>query len=260
MHLLNPELQSWQFYTPEERLRPEDTNLFQHFIWGSPADDFSSLVPTHTLAESDRRKQVVVAYQPPWILSPTDLKEFTTRRSVSDLYFLSRGPTHTKAFLVPHIPCTWSRLSYRNRKLRTCLGAGELNFSRNWPVTDIRSCGIFALLETLAGLYSHHITNGSLVPFLRVSFLSKSRLTLVSHSFMIGWSVGFTTPVYEWNSSSPTIIELLAFWTACAMNLTEDSPIPKVCESDPTIACQTVCTMYDAMVQDKKAAIALYSL
>ncbi|KAJ8072475.1 hypothetical protein AAF712_011227 [Marasmius tenuissimus] len=179
IHLLNPELRRWRFYTPEDRFQPEDTNLFQHFLWGLPADDFDNLSLTeHTLAETARQKQLVVAYQPPWILSPTDLKEFTTRRSFPTF----RAPGHA---------------------FPTELESSERVWARLWDLCLTRNTRWFVLTS-----YNQWVFG----------------------AFAERRSIGFTTPVYEWNSSAPTIVELLAFWTSCAMDLTEYNPIPKVPE------------------------------
>ncbi|KAJ6630775.1 hypothetical protein B0H10DRAFT_2160169 [Mycena sp. CBHHK59/15] len=76
LHLLYPETRPWGFILSDEN--DSDRKLFQYFMW-SPTPSGVEMTPA-MLAEVGR-KSVVVAFQPPWILSEQDLKEFSQCRS-----------------------------------------------------------------------------------------------------------------------------------------------------------------------------------
>jgi hypothetical protein len=74
IHLLYPQTQSWTFGEGgEENVDQRDNDIFRFFTWLT--DDAQSL-------HVDCRHSLVVAYQPPWILSEQDIKEFSECRSV----------------------------------------------------------------------------------------------------------------------------------------------------------------------------------
>jgi hypothetical protein len=66
MHLVYPETQNWRF-TPSE-IADVDKDIFKHFEW----KDWSQSQST----------RLVVAVQPPWIVSPQDLINFVKCQSV----------------------------------------------------------------------------------------------------------------------------------------------------------------------------------
>ncbi|KAF9464673.1 hypothetical protein BDZ94DRAFT_1255649 [Collybia nuda] len=71
VHLLYPNTQSWGFNEkPEEWFDQRDKDIFRCFTW-------STSVTLH----SNRPRALVVAYQPPWILTHQDIKEFSECRS-----------------------------------------------------------------------------------------------------------------------------------------------------------------------------------
>ncbi|KDQ60847.1 hypothetical protein JAAARDRAFT_55585 [Jaapia argillacea MUCL 33604] len=66
MHLVYPETKAWKVFLGE---RDVDESMFQHSMWG--------LRPTNPLPNgAQSRNSLVIAFQPPWILSPQDLKCF----------------------------------------------------------------------------------------------------------------------------------------------------------------------------------------
>ncbi|KAJ7449782.1 hypothetical protein FB451DRAFT_737367 [Mycena latifolia] len=76
IHLLYPETRPWGFILNDEN--DSDRKIFQYFMWSlAPLDE--EMTPAR-LAEIGR-KSVVVAFQPPWILSEQDIKEFSQCRS-----------------------------------------------------------------------------------------------------------------------------------------------------------------------------------
>ncbi|KAF9267773.1 hypothetical protein L218DRAFT_954968 [Marasmius fiardii PR-910] len=206
MHLLHPELKKWQFFLPDDYHSPGDIGIFQHFMWSPSVEETRRLNPAELRAAE--RKQVVVAFQPPWVLSPQDMKAFVRCRS----YPTYRAPGH----IYP-----------------TDLQSEERLWGKLWDLCVHRNTPWFVLT-------SYH--------------------QWVFGRFSDRWTAAHISDVYEWDASSPTIIECLAFWIANAMNLTNNSPFPQVCESDRSMACQTMSTVYDAMVQGNRAAVALYHL
>ncbi|KAJ7709933.1 hypothetical protein B0H17DRAFT_1191069 [Mycena rosella] len=76
IHLLYPETRPWGFILSDEN--DSDRKIFQYFMWTlSPLDE---QMPPARLAEIGH-KSVVVAFQPPWILSEQDIREFSQCRS-----------------------------------------------------------------------------------------------------------------------------------------------------------------------------------
>ncbi|KAG7089564.1 hypothetical protein E1B28_011236 [Marasmius oreades] len=206
MHLLHPELKKWRFSLPDDYHSPGDINIFQHFMWKLSEEGIGRLNPAGLRVV--QRKQVVIAFQPPWVLSPQDMKAFVRCRS----YPTYRAPGHAYPTELQSEERLWGRL---------------------WDLCVHRNTPWFVLT-------SYH--------------------QWVFGRFSDRWTAAHITDIYEWNASSPTIIECLAFWTANAMDLTNFA-LPQVCESDSkSMACQTICTVYDAMVQGNRAAIALYHL
>ncbi|KAJ7155992.1 hypothetical protein C8R43DRAFT_1087364 [Mycena crocata] len=76
IHLLYPETRPWGFVLNDEN--DSDRKIFQYFLWSLPQFDADTTPAMH--AEIGR-KSVVVAFQPPWILSEQDIKEFSQCRS-----------------------------------------------------------------------------------------------------------------------------------------------------------------------------------
>lgn len=76
-----------------------------------------------------------------------------------------------------------------------------------------------------------------------------------------GYTIGYTTPPFEYSSSEPTIVELLTYWVAMA--LTPDSKYgicKQVCGEPPFVPCSRPCTVYDILPAGGKPAFALYLL
>ncbi|KAF9069660.1 hypothetical protein BDP27DRAFT_1222193 [Rhodocollybia butyracea] len=77
IHLLKPTTQNWSFSLADDR--EVDRKIFQYYMWSLPDRTLERL------DENSRRAaqyaSVVVAFQPPWILSMQDIKEFAKCRS-----------------------------------------------------------------------------------------------------------------------------------------------------------------------------------
>ncbi|KAJ7632591.1 hypothetical protein FB45DRAFT_508821 [Roridomyces roridus] len=76
IHVVYPETRPWAFVLSDEN--DEDRKLFQYFMWTLPLSEEETT--QERLVEVGRRS-VVVAFQPPWILSEQDIKEFAECRS-----------------------------------------------------------------------------------------------------------------------------------------------------------------------------------
>ncbi|KAK7014884.1 microtubule associated protein [Favolaschia claudopus] len=76
VHLLYPATRRWGFFYCDES--NNDRNLLQYFMWSLllPPDEMDP----ETLAEIGP-KSILIAFQPPWILSDQDIKEFSECRS-----------------------------------------------------------------------------------------------------------------------------------------------------------------------------------
>ncbi|KAF7304857.1 Microtubule associated protein [Mycena kentingensis (nom. inval.)] len=82
IHLLYPETRSWSFDLKDDD--EIDAKIFQYFMWTTRAADEDGLVDDmqgHPSAAEIGKKSVVVAFQPPWILSEADIQEFSKTRS-----------------------------------------------------------------------------------------------------------------------------------------------------------------------------------
>ncbi|KAF7294961.1 Microtubule associated protein [Mycena indigotica] len=73
IHLLYPQTLGWAFDLKDSD--EVDSRIFQYFMWTCMRDDMA--VGEHEIG----RRSVVVAFQPPWILSSADILEFTKCRS-----------------------------------------------------------------------------------------------------------------------------------------------------------------------------------
>jgi len=82
VHLLYPQTRKGRFILT--RSQDEDADIFQHFTWS-----------TTDFAQPDCRNSAVIAFQPPWILSEQDIREFSECRSVrSSVVFLYSSDAH----------------------------------------------------------------------------------------------------------------------------------------------------------------------
>ncbi|KAK7467104.1 hypothetical protein VKT23_004164 [Stygiomarasmius scandens] len=78
LHVLFPEVTAkWEFRLDDDT--DLDRKILQYFIWSLPWPNSQGLSPRDI--KRMERASVVVAFQPPWILSPQDIKEFARCRS-----------------------------------------------------------------------------------------------------------------------------------------------------------------------------------
>ncbi|KAK7050968.1 hypothetical protein VNI00_005080 [Paramarasmius palmivorus] len=177
IHLLQPDLRHWEFRLCSEASSARDREHFQHFLWSLPSEILETLQQPG-LAQA-QRKSVVVALQPPWVLSPQDIKQFASCQSFPQ----HRLPGHM--FTI------------------NPLKSEERLWAKLWDLC---------------------VTQGT--PW----FVLTSYNQWVFGMFSEGWTNALVTGVYEWNSSSPTIIECLTFWLASAMGIATNLQYPKVPE------------------------------
>lgn len=122
IHLLYPETRSWGFILNDEN--DSDRKIFQYFMWSlSPQEEM-----TPARVAEIGRKSVVVAFQPPWILSEQDIKEFSQCRSVRNYKSDIQYPNYS---LVSSVPSARQRISDTVRKQRTAVGQGLLLSQQN---------------------------------------------------------------------------------------------------------------------------------
>ncbi|KAJ7343511.1 hypothetical protein DFH08DRAFT_229263 [Mycena albidolilacea] len=76
MHLLYPATRPWAFFLCDDN--DNDRKIFQYFMWSLPPSE--EAMTQEKLAQIGR-KSVVIAFQPPWILSERDIYEFSQCRS-----------------------------------------------------------------------------------------------------------------------------------------------------------------------------------
>ena len=74
IHLCFPESEAWEF---AHGLKDTDADLFQYFEWRNPRSDSPGA-------------DMVVAVQPPWVLSSQDLRSFTEISSVRKILTLMK--------------------------------------------------------------------------------------------------------------------------------------------------------------------------
>ncbi|KAJ6547537.1 hypothetical protein B0H19DRAFT_1166187 [Mycena capillaripes] len=173
IHILYPETRPWGFVLCDEN--DSDRKIFQYFMWSLPTPD-EGIAPAR-LAEIGR-KSVVVAFQPPWILSAQDIKEFSQCHSFPPFC----GPGN--AFPTP-------------------LESKDRLWAKIWDTCVAKNTPWFVLTS-----YNQWVFG----------------------VFSAGWTAAFVTPVYNFDASTPTIIEWLTFWVASAMRLKGWRAIPKVPE------------------------------
>jgi hypothetical protein len=87
LHLIHPSSRHWHWSLTLD-ITTMDRDIFQYFTWTLQADPQVLAQADDAVKRNIGRFSVVLAFQPPWILSYQDLKEFSDCRSVC--YFLSR--------------------------------------------------------------------------------------------------------------------------------------------------------------------------
>ncbi|KAJ3817340.1 hypothetical protein F5880DRAFT_1626345 [Lentinula raphanica] len=186
MHLLYPGSHPFTFTLADDR--DDDRPIFQHYLWSIPEHILEGL------PEENRRQvqfsSVIVAFQPPWVLSTQDIKEFSKCRSFPPFI----EPGHAVSFSFFKIPESFAKYelicSFRHRSIL-------------WDLCVRKNTPWFVLTSY------NHWTFGM---------------------FSKGWTSAFVSGVYEYNHHHPTITECLTYWIASAMRLATTLRCPKVCE------------------------------
>lgn len=73
LHLINSRTERWGFKRTHDT--SSDRDLLQYFLW-SKLEGPASTPLTQDMRLMIQNKSVIVAYQPPWVLSPHDMKQF----------------------------------------------------------------------------------------------------------------------------------------------------------------------------------------
>src|SRR6266550_7265372 len=82
LHLIHPASRHWHWSLAFQDVTAMDRDIFQYFTWTLQADPGFPAHVDDTVVRNIGRFSVVLAFQPPWILSYQDLKEFSDCRSV----------------------------------------------------------------------------------------------------------------------------------------------------------------------------------
>ncbi|KAJ7147802.1 hypothetical protein C8R43DRAFT_889477 [Mycena crocata] len=172
LHLLFPkQTEHWNFILVDDA-ENTDRKVIQHFHWSYSGEG----KPTVSTPLGDvPRYPLVIAFQPPWILSPQDMLEFCESRA-------------------------FPRFSINDGRL-AALETNERLWAKIWDSCVASKTRWFVLTS-----YNQWVFG----------------------AFSEGWTIGFISPVYTFNAQNPTIIEVLAFWVACAMRLPGGRGVPKV--------------------------------
>ncbi|KAK0483596.1 hypothetical protein IW261DRAFT_966796 [Armillaria novae-zelandiae] len=174
LHLAFPnQTKAWHFKLKQDR----DKELFQYFLWTSPQLEASKTRPPldPDALEMMTRKSVVIAFQPPWIMSPADLKEFVECQHFP--------------------PYQGSATNYLESKHRV--------WGKLWDVCVTNESQFFVLTT-----YDQWVFG----------------------TFSQRWKGVFFSPIYDFDSSDPSIAECLTFWIASAMRITKILVLPKIPE------------------------------
>ncbi|KAJ7648857.1 hypothetical protein B0H17DRAFT_1102808 [Mycena rosella] len=164
----------WRFSLVDDA-EDRDRKVFQHFVWSYSGPG----KPTAFTALGDiPRNPLVVAFQPPWILSAQDMLEFAQCR-------------------------TFPRFSINDGRLAALEGKEQL-WAKVWDTCVARKTRWFVLTS-----YNQWVFG----------------------AFSEGWTIGFVSlHVLQFDARDPTILEVLAFWVACAMRLPGWCGVPKIQE------------------------------
>ncbi|KAJ7038804.1 hypothetical protein C8F04DRAFT_1088557 [Mycena alexandri] len=175
LHLVFPaQTADWSFSLVDSTDN-KDRKVYQQFVWSySGRGKPTVFTPLGNIA----RYPLVVAFQPPWILSAQDMLEFSECRE-----FPQFGPSNA------HPPA---------------LEAKERLWAKVWDTCVSHKTRWFVLTS-----YTHWIFG----------------------VFSESWTIGFASNVYRFDARDPTILELLAFWTAYAMRLPGWRGLPKIRET-----------------------------
>ncbi|KAJ7728895.1 hypothetical protein B0H16DRAFT_1330661 [Mycena metata] len=172
LHLVFPtQTADWSFSLVDST-ENKDRNVYQQFVWSySGTKKPTVFTPLGNIA----RYPLVIAFQPPWILSTQDMLEFSECRE-----FPRFEPSNARSY---------------------ALEAKERLWAKVWDTCVARKTRWFVLTS-----YTHWVLG----------------------VFSEGWTIGFVSNVYGFDTRDATILELLAFWIACAMRLPGWRALPKV--------------------------------
>lgn len=81
LHLIHPPSRHWQWNLTLD-VTTMDREIFQYFTWTLQGDPQVLAQADDSVKRKIGRFSMVLAFQPPWILSHQDLKEFSDCRSV----------------------------------------------------------------------------------------------------------------------------------------------------------------------------------
>ncbi|CAL1704794.1 unnamed protein product [Somion occarium] len=171
LHLTFQQTLEWTFDTSMSDL-DVDRELFRTVCWTRTQVGETT---------KDAECALMVFIQPPWIMTPYELKSFSD--------------------------CPGLRIDTETYKGK------ERTWSKVWDYCFRKKCHWF-IFTTYRGW--------------------------VFGAFSRGWTRGFATPVFQYNSTSPNILEGLIFWISSAMGLADGWHIPECNEEDMAFALSIV--------------------
>ena len=101
VHLLYPQSRGWRFNLGNDC--DGDEHIFRYFTWSTTGLDSAM-------------NSAVIAFQPPWILSEQDIKEFSECRSVSTVACTPNGLIYQRSFPLFANQATPFRSLFRAKK------------------------------------------------------------------------------------------------------------------------------------------------
>jgi len=183
IHHMYPESSDWAFVPGQSD--PRDDHIFRHCVWtvsdqNAPAFGTDSVQP--------RKRQVVLAYQCPWVLDQGDLADFASSQTVQHpllpvsvqprgltKFHLLKYPAH----LLPDHAFPASLSSHNKLWAKVLI---PIILSRRTDASGPSSCGTPATKKALTGSFLPLMNNGSLEGFQRVRVLFRHPDCFLEHN------------------------------------------------------------------------------
>ncbi|KAJ7154034.1 hypothetical protein C8R46DRAFT_1118512 [Mycena filopes] len=162
-----------------------------------------------------------------WTFSLVDRPEDTDRKVYQQFLWSYLGPGKPTVFTpLGHIPRYPLAIAFQPPWILSTQDMLEFSACREFPRFDPSNPPALESKERLwAKVWDTCVTHKTRW------FVLTSYSEWVFGVFSDGWTIGFTSAVYAFDARNPTILELLAFWVACAMRLPGWRCLPAIRES-----------------------------
>ncbi|TRM59362.1 hypothetical protein BD626DRAFT_508096 [Schizophyllum amplum] len=190
----------------------QDSSIFRYLLWAPALEGEGIDGPQNTTMLIERfRRSVLVAVQPPWILSDQDIRNFADLRHFPPFHGIE-----------PRVG---------EKPEPSDLEGKQRIWAKLWDTCVKNNSHWFVLTNYNQWVFGH---------------------------FSSGWTTAFVGPVIDYNSTTPAVMECLAFWLASASQAPGSMSIAKVCgESEHAGLFWSPSTVYDVMGQSTEAAMTL---